>query len=88
MSRYKGKLDEASLGLIASSRAEWMTTALATHQPDRARAEKAARALYRAHDLPEPPVMIWMDSPLGCIYAAETIRQLGDQLGDQLGRQL
>jgi hypothetical protein len=85
---YTGTLNAAHLDRIHAARDEWMTTALATHQPDRDTATAAVRHLYDTHGLPAPLLTIWMDSPLGCIYAATVINQLGDQLRGQLRDQL
>jgi hypothetical protein len=86
--RYTGTLTAADLERITAVRDEWMTTAMALHQPDRATATAAVQHLYDAHGLAAPLLTIWMDSPLGCIYAATVISQLGGQLWDQLGGQL
>jgi hypothetical protein len=100
-STYKGKLTNTQTQHIQTTRNQWMTTALATHQPNRPTAETAVKHLYDAHQLPQPLLTIWMDSPFGCIYAAGIIKQLfkgqlggqlrgqlRDQLRDQLGGQL
>ena len=98
--RYTGTLTAAGLDRIHAARDKWMTTGLDLRQPDRGTAEAAVRHLYETHGLPQPLLTIWMDSPLGCVYAADVISQLwgqlrgqlrgqlGGQLGDQLGGQL
>ena len=41
---------------------------------DRAAAEAAVRDVYRTAGIAEPRIVIWMDSPVGGMLAAETIR--------------
>ena len=82
-------------------RDEWMQIGLSTERCDRPAAEAAVRSAYRAAGLDEPPVIVWMDSPLGGVFAAAAIKdlmqqgntgqlrgQLGGQLWDQLRGQL
>jgi hypothetical protein len=41
---------------------------------------KAVRWLYGTHQLRQPPLTIWMDSPFGCVYAAAVVGQLTETL--------
>jgi hypothetical protein len=78
---------------------EWFDIGLSTERCDRPAAEAAVRAAYRAAKIEEPRLVVWMESPLGGVFAAAMIKdlgkpdsqlggQLGGQLGDQLGDQL
>ena len=77
---YTGDLTPGHRELIAGIRDQWAGTVLSTAPVDRAAAAEAVRCLYDTHRLPQPPLTIWMDSPLGCIYAAAVIGQLREQL--------
>jgi hypothetical protein len=83
---YTGTLTEADLAFIGRIRDEWMSSALSTAPVDRAAAERAFSGLYTSHGLQPVPV-VWMDSPLGCFFAAAALRHPGDQLEEQLGYQ-
>ncbi len=72
---YAGTLTPDQLERVAEVRDQWMTTALSTERCDRPRAEAAVRAAYTAADLPVPPLMIWMDSPVGGVFAKAVLRQ-------------
>jgi hypothetical protein len=70
---------------------------LATGPLDRPAAEEAVRRVYATAGLTPPPVMIWMDSPLGGLFAAGVLAEAAkrprptpvkDQLGGQLWGQL
>jgi len=67
---------------------EWHSAGMSTQRCDRARAEDAVRAVYRAAGIDAPKLIIWMDSPAGGILAAAAMRQLGGQLRGQFGGQL
>ena len=77
---YTGDLTPGHRELIAGIRDQWAGTVLSTAPVDRAAAAEAVRCLYDTHKLPQPTLTIWMDSPLGCIYAAAVIGQLREQL--------
>ena len=81
-----GTLTPAHRQLITGIRDQWAATVLCTAPVDRAATVEAVRRLYEAHKLPQPSLIIWMDSPLGCIYAAAVIGQLREQFLDQLRR--
>ena len=85
---YTGTLTPAHRQHITAVGEQWEATVLSTAPVDRAAAAGAVRRLYDTHRLPQPRLTIWMDSPLGCIYAAAVIGQLGDQLRAQLFSQL
>ncbi|MFD8751620.1 DUF6745 domain-containing protein [Kitasatospora sp. NPDC059577] len=59
--------------------ARWRAAAAATGAGDRAAAERAVRAAYRAAGLPEPAVVRWFDSPLAAAGAALELRAAGAQ---------
>lgn len=59
---------------------------LSTAPVDRAAALEAVHSLYDTHGLLRPSLAIWMDSPLGCIYAAAVVGQLRGQFVNQLRR--
>ena len=85
---YTGTLTPAHRQLITDIRDQWAATVLSTAPVDRAAAVEAVRRLYDTHKLPRPSLTIWMDSPLGCIYAAAVIGQLREQLREQFLNQL
>jgi hypothetical protein len=80
---YTGTLTPAHCQLIAAIRDQWAATVLSTAPVDRAATDEAVHRLYDAHKLPQPSQTIWMDSPLGCIYAAAVIGQLTEQLRER-----
>ena len=51
-----------------------MQAGLSTQRCDRPRAEAAVRTAYRTAGLDEPPLIVWMDSPLGGMFAAGIIK--------------
>ena len=88
---FTGTLTDDQIEHAQRVRDHWMRVGLSTDRCDRPRAEAAVRAAYRAADIPEPQLVVWMDSPLGGVFAAAMIRELpklGGQLGDQLGYEL
>jgi hypothetical protein len=85
---YTGTLRPAHCQLITGIRDRWMATVVSTAPVDRAAAAEAVRRLYDAHKLRQPPLTIWMDSPLGCLYAAAVIGQPREQFRGQLLNQL
>lgn len=85
---YTGTLTPAHHQLITGVRDQWAATVLSTAPVDRAAAVEAVHRLYDAHKLPQPSLIIWMDSPLGCIYAAAVIGQLREQLRERFLNQL
>ncbi|MBT8161022.1 DUF6745 domain-containing protein [Arthrobacter sp. GN70] len=89
---YKGKLTPEDLAMLQETITERMAQALSTERCDRATAEAAVRELYTANNL-AAPAFIWMDSPLGGIFALSTLKTMakglkGDHLRDQLRGQL
>ena len=93
---YTGNLSPADLERVAADRAMWMAVGLSTERCDRPAAEEAVAAAYATAGLPRP-AFVWMDSPLGGVFAAAVLRnglpkakrgQLRDQLWGQLGGQL
>ena len=85
---YTGTLTPAHRQLITGIRDQWAATVLSTAPVDRAATVEAVHRLYDTHKLPQPSLTIWMDSPLGCIYAAAVIGQLREQLREQFVNQL
>jgi Domain of unknown function (DUF6745) len=85
---YIGTLTPDHRQLIAGIRDQWAATVLSTAPVDRAATVEAVHHLYDAHKLPQPSLTIWMDSPLGCIYAAAVIGQLREQLRERFLNQL
>jgi len=85
---YTGTLTPAHCQLITGIRDQWMATVVSTAPVDRAAAAEAVRRLYDTHNLRRPPLTIWMDSPLGCIYAAAVIGQPRERFREQLLNQL
>ncbi|MFJ9562339.1 tetratricopeptide repeat protein [Streptomyces fuscichromogenes] len=73
--------------LLPVVREEWLGIGLCTQRADRAAAEAGVAAVYRAAGL-EPPVMVWLGSPMaGCIGAAIVdTDNLTGRLFDQLSR--
>jgi hypothetical protein len=94
---YTGTLTPAHLALIEETITDRMTNALSTQRCDRTKAEAAVNELYRLAGRTPPSAFIWMDSPLGGVYALTVLKlitakddksQLGGQLRGQLGDQL
>jgi hypothetical protein len=86
---YTGVLTLAHRQMITDIRDQWADTVLSTAPVDRGAAVAAVHRLYDAHRLTRPPLTIWMDSPLGCVYAAAVIGQLSrEQLREQFVNQL
>jgi hypothetical protein len=80
---YTGVLTPADQQIITGIRDQWAAAVLSTASVDRAAAVEAVRRLYETNKLRQPALTIWMDSPLGCIYAAAVVGQLGEQLRKQ-----
>lgn len=85
---YTGTLTPAHRQLITVIRDQWAATVLSTAPVDRAATVEAVHRLYDAHNLSRPSLTIWMDSPLGCIYAAAVLGPLREQLREQFLNQL
>ena len=85
---YTGTLTPAHRQLITAIRDQWAATVLSTAPVDRVATVEAVHRLYDTHNLSRPSLTIWMDSPLGCIYAAAVIGQLKEQLREQFLNQL
>jgi hypothetical protein len=52
----------------------WMKAGLSTRRCDRPRAESLVRSAYRSAGLDEPRHVVWMDSPVGGMFAAAVIK--------------
>ena len=52
----------------------WVQAGLSTQRCDRPRAEASVRAAYRSAGLDEPTHIVWMDSPVGGMFAAAVIK--------------
>jgi hypothetical protein len=53
---------------------QWVRAGLSTQRCDRPRAEASVRSAYRSAGLNEPQLIVWMDSPLGGMFAAAVIK--------------
>ncbi|GAA2974628.1 hypothetical protein GCM10010519_07300 [Streptomyces lactacystinicus] len=67
------------LAAPAEARARWRAAGAATGPGDRAAAERAVRAAYRAPGLPEPAAVRWFGSPPAATEAALELRAAGAQ---------
>jgi hypothetical protein len=85
---YTGTLAPAHRQLITAIGDQWVATVLSVAPVDRAAAAEAVRHLYDTHKIPQPSLTVWMDSPLGCVYAAAVVGQFREQLRRQLLNQL
>jgi hypothetical protein len=52
----------------------WMQAGLSTQRCERPRAEASVRSAYRCAGLDEPRHIVWMDSPVGGMFAAAVIK--------------
>jgi hypothetical protein len=52
---------------------EWVRAGLSTERCNRPRAEASVRSAYRSAGLDEPQHIVWMDSPVGGLFAAAVI---------------
>jgi hypothetical protein len=93
--KFTGELLPEHLALVEQVQARRMQIGLSTERADRPAVEGAVTAAYTAAGLDPPALFVWMDSPLGGLFAAAVIKdaltnkgQLGDQLWDQLRGQL
>jgi hypothetical protein len=53
---------------------QWVRAGLSTQRCDRSRAEDSVRFAYRSAGLDEPRHVVWMDSPVGGMFAAAMIK--------------
>jgi hypothetical protein len=53
---------------------QWVRAGVSTQRCDRPRAEETVRAAYRRAGLNEPQLIVWMDSPVGGMFAAAVIK--------------
>jgi hypothetical protein len=53
---------------------QWTQAGLSTQRCDRPRAEDTVRSAYRSAGLNEPRLIVWMDSPVGGMFAAAVIK--------------
>ncbi|MER6161506.1 hypothetical protein ABT147_39300 [Streptomyces sp. NPDC001868] len=60
---------------VAAECERWLRAGLSTERCDRPAAEAAVAARYRAHGLPAPETVVWMDSPLGGALASWVLRR-------------
>jgi Domain of unknown function (DUF6745) len=67
-------LTDAQVADIRVVANEWMQAGLSTQRCDRPRAEAAVRTAYRTAGLNEPQLVVWMDSPMGGMFAAGVIK--------------
>jgi hypothetical protein len=85
--RFTGTLMPRHLALIDHAREHRIRVGLSTNRCDRPAAEAAVRRAYTSAGLSEPPLMIWMDSPLGGVLAHEAVSHLlGQSPGTSAGR--
>jgi hypothetical protein len=85
---YTGVLTPAHRQIITHIRDQWAEVVLSTAPVDRGAVIEAVRRLYETNKLRQPSLTIWMDSPLGCIYAAAVVGQFGEQLRNQFTNRL
>ena len=85
---YAGVLTPAHRQIVSGIRDRWAAAVSSTAPVDRAAAAEAVRRLYETHKLHQPSLTIWMDLPLGCIYAAAVVGQLREQLRNEFVTQL
>ncbi|MFJ6378796.1 DUF6745 domain-containing protein [Kitasatospora sp. NPDC092039] len=74
---HGGRTEARALPGPAEVTARWRAAAAATGAGDRAAAERAVRAAYRAAGLPGPAAVRWFDSPLAATEAALALRAAG-----------
>jgi hypothetical protein len=84
---YTGTLAPVHRQLVDGVGDQWAATMISTDPVDRTAALEAVRRLYDTHNLRRPPLTIWMDSPLGCVYAAGVMGQLKESLREQFVNQ-
>jgi hypothetical protein len=77
---YTGTFTPAHHQIITGIRDQWAATVLSTAPVDRTATAEAVQRLYDTHKLRRPSLIIWMDSPVGCVYAAAVVGQLSEQL--------
>ncbi|UUU22920.1 hypothetical protein [Streptomyces sp. DSM 40750] len=71
---YEALVTEAVRTHVTAETERWLRAGLSTERCDRPAAEAAVAAVYRAHDMPAPRTIVWMDSPLGGALASWTLR--------------
>jgi hypothetical protein len=76
------------LATITAEREKWLRLGRLTTLCNRPASEAAVRSIYTAAGLPEPRILVWMDSPLGNCLAGWAFSQLRDQIRGQLRDQL
>jgi hypothetical protein len=52
----------------------WLNAGLSTQRCDRPQAEASVRSAYHTAGLDEPQLIVWMDSPVGGMFAAAVIK--------------
>ncbi|HET7074252.1 MAG TPA: hypothetical protein VFI55_09275 [Mycobacterium sp.] len=52
----------------------WVNAGLSTQRCDRPRAEASVRSAYHTAGLDEPQLIVWMDSPVGGMFAPAVIK--------------
>jgi hypothetical protein len=92
-------LTDAQMAQVRAVAEGWVQSGLSTQRCDRARAEEAVRQVYRTAGLEEPRQIVWMDSPMGGVFAValmmnaaalqgQRTHQLVDRLRSQATAQL
>jgi len=82
------KLAPEQEALMLQIREEWLDLVFKNSLLDKQKAIDGVKFLYSLAKLPEPLIII-VDSPLGCQYAANILGdQVGAQVGDQVGAQV
>jgi hypothetical protein len=82
-------LTDTELAALGTYQDRALGRALATGPTDRVAGEAAVRRAYTAAGLPEPELIVWMDSPGGGLYAAGILAQGSSGPGpSQLSRRL
>ena len=90
------KLTPEQEALLPIYRDKWLSIGLSTARGDRRKAKRAINKLYRQANLTPPKQIIWVDSPLGALYAylvLKTISQgadilVNDQVRDRTSDQI
>jgi hypothetical protein len=67
-------LTAEQIGRVRDVADRWVQAGLSTRRCDRPRAEALVRSAYRSAGLDEPQHIVWMDSPVGGLFAAAVIK--------------
>ncbi|WP_030602659.1 hypothetical protein [Streptomyces fulvoviolaceus] len=71
---HEDLVTEAVRAQVAAESERWLRAGLSTERCDRPAAEAAVAEVYRAHGMPAPRTVVWMDSPLGGALAFWLLR--------------